>query len=100
MLTSRFEPFGLVLPEAMSCGLPVVAYDCPYGPADIITDGKDGFLIKNRNVDEFAEKVCALIENRELRKVMGQAGILSSQRYDASFIMPKWKDFFEQLIST
>ena len=99
VLTSRYEPFGLVLPEAMSCGLPVVAFDCPYGPADIITDGKDGFLIKNRNISEFAEKVCFLIEEPELRRTMGQEGIRSSQRYDASLIMPKWKDLFEQLAS-
>ena len=99
LLTSRFEPFGLVIPEAMSCGLPVVAFDCPYGPGDIISDGKDGFLIKDYNITEFAEKVCLLIENPELRRTMGQAGILSSQRYDASLIMPRWKDLFEQLIS-
>lgn len=98
LLTSHYEPFGLVLPEAMSCGLPVVAFDCPYGPADIITDGKDGFLIKNRDLKEFAEKVCLLIENPELRKSMGQAGILSSQRFDASRIMPKWKSLFEHLL--
>ena len=99
LLTSRYEPFGLVLPEAMSCGLPVVAFDCPYGPADIITDGKDGFLIKDRNISEFAEKVCMLMDNYELRKTMGLVGIQSSQRYDASLIMPKWKDLFEQLTS-
>lgn len=99
LMTSRYEPFGLVLPEAMSCGLPVVAFDCPYGPADIITDGKDGFLIKNRDIIEFAEKVCMLIENPELRKMMGREGIFSSQRYSASLIMPKWKDLFEQLTS-
>ena len=68
LLTSLYEPFGLVLPEAMSCGLPVIAFDCPYGPSDIITDGVDGFLIKNRDIDEFANKVCLLIENEELRE--------------------------------
>lgn len=99
VLTSRFEPFGLVLPEAMSCGLPVVAFDCPYGPADIITDGKDGFLIKDRDINVFAEKVSLLIEEPELRRTMGQEGIRSSKRYDASLIMPKWKDLFEQLAS-
>ena len=97
LLTSLYEPFGLVLPEAMSCGLPVVAFDCPYGPADIITDGQDGFLIKNRDVNAFADRVCMLIEDETLRKRMGQAGVLSAQRYDASIIMPKWKDFFEHL---
>ena len=97
LLTSLYEPFGLVIPEAMSCGLPVVAFACPYGPADIIADGQDGFLIKNRDINVFAEKVCLLIENPELRKTMGQAGVLSAQRYDASRIMPMWKDLFEHL---
>ena len=99
ILTSRYEPFGLVLPEAMSCGLPVVAFDCPYGPADIISDGKDGFLVVNRNDEVFAEKVCLLIENPELRMSMGMAGILSSRRYEASLIMSEWLLLFEKLIS-
>jgi glycosyltransferase involved in cell wall biosynthesis len=97
VLTSIFEPFGLVLPEAMSCGLPIVSFDCPYGPADIITDGVDGFLIKNRDVNEFAGRVCQLIEDRELRVRMGQAAVKSAQRYRADLIMPKWKDLFERL---
>ena len=97
LMTSLYEPFGLVLPEAMSCGLPVVAFDCPYGPADIITDGVDGFLIRQRNIEEFANKVCLLMDNHELCIKMGKAGIESSQRYDASKIIPLWKELFEQL---
>lgn len=97
LLTSVYEPFGLVQPEAMSCGLPVVAFDCPYGPADIITDGVDGFLVKNRDINEFANRVCQLIEDKDLRVQMGQAGIKSSQRYRADVIMPKWKELFERL---
>lgn len=98
ILTSQYEPFGLVLPEAMSCGLPVVAFDCPYGPADIITDGIDGFLVHNRSIEEFVDKVCLLMENQELRVKMGKAGIISSHRYDANLIMPLWKQLFEQFI--
>ena len=98
-MTSLYEPFGLVLPEAMSCGLPVVAFDCPYGPADIITDGVDGFLVKNRDIDAFVDKVCLLIENKDLRRQMGQNGIASSQRYRADIIMPKWIKLFKQLTS-
>ena len=97
LLTSRYEPFGLVLPEAMSCGLPVVAFDCPYGPADIISDGVDGFLIKDRSVADFAEKVCLLIENEALRRKMGEAGMRSSRRFEADCIMPQWKELFEKL---
>ena len=97
LLTSLYEPFGLVLPEAMSCGLPVVAFDCPYGPADIITDGVDGFLIKNRDVDAFADRVCQLIESEDLRCQMGKQGIVSSQRYRADRIMPMWNRLFQEL---
>jgi len=94
LLTSYYEPFGLVLPEAMSCGLPVVSYDCPYGPKDIITDGIDGFLIKDRNVVQFAERVCQLIEDPKLLCKMSQSAIISSQRYSAKNIIPLWKTFF------
>lgn len=97
--TSLFEPFGLVISEAMSCGLPVVAYDCPYGPADIITDGVDGFLINNSDIGVFADKVCLLIENEDLRRQMGRNGIVSSQRYRPDIIMPKWIELFKQLTS-
>ena len=98
LLTSLYEPFGLVLPEAMSCGLPVVAFNCPYGPADIISDGVDGFLIKNRNVETFAKCVCQLIEDEDLRIRMGHAGILSSKRYRSEVIMQHWVNLFEQLV--
>lgn len=97
VMTSVFEPFGLVLPEAMSCGLPVVAFDCPYGPADIITDGKDGFLIKDRDIRLFADKLCLLISDPSLRVRMGQQGVISSKRYESYRIMPLWKRLFEDL---
>ena len=98
LLTSSYEPFGLVLPEAMSCGLPVVAFDCPYGPADIITDGSDGFLIRDRNDEAFAQKVCLLIDHLDLRIKMGKSGINSSKKYAESCIMPLWKQLFDQLM--
>lgn len=97
LLTSRYEPFGMVLPEAMSCGLPVIAFDCPYGPADIITDDMDGFLVKDWDIMSFADKVCLLMENQDLRQQMGQAAIRSSQRYWSDRIMSVWQELFESL---
>ena len=96
VLTSLYEPFGLVIPEAMSCGLPVVSFEGD-GPCSIITDGVDGFLIKNRSIEDFADKVCLLMEDDNLRRTMGEAGIKSSQRYSAEKIMPMWKELFESL---
>lgn len=96
--TSLFEPFGLVIPEAMSCGLPVVAFDCPYGPNDLITDNKDGYLIKDRDFDVFTDKICELIENSELRKTMSKTAITSSQRYTAEEVMPLWIKLFSMLL--
>lgn len=98
LLTSLYEPFGLVLPEAMSCGLPVVSFDCPYGPSDIISNGMDGYLISNRNINDFVDKVCLLIENKELRRKMGMSGVLSSCRYSADQVMSKWQSLFYQII--
>lgn len=100
VLTSLFEPFGLVMPEAMSCGLPVVAFDCPSGPASIITDGVDGFLIKDRDVNLFADKLCSLMESSDLCHSMGKAAILSSQRYSADRIMIQWMDLFNELLAS
>ena len=96
--TSLFEPFGLVLPEAMNCGLPVVAFDCPYGPAEIITDGFDGYIVKNRNHEDFANRICKLIEDKNLRVEMGKAGIQSSLRYSTENIMPKWINLFKMIV--
>lgn len=97
LMSSLYEPFGLVLAEAMSCGLPVVAFDCPYGPADIIHDGVDGYLVEDRNVEAFADRVCQLMENDDLRQLMSKSAILSAQRYKSEAIMPQWEHLFANL---
>jgi glycosyltransferase involved in cell wall biosynthesis len=96
LLTSIYEPFGLVLPEAMSCGLPVVSFEAD-GPNSIITDGKDGIIVREREVEVFANRVCQLIEDKELRRQMGKNAIISAQRYSAEHIMPMWINLFESL---
>ena len=98
LLTSVFEPFGLVLPEAMSCGLPVVAFDCDFGPREIISNGVDGFLVPAFDIDAYVDRVCQLMSSAEQRRSMGQAGMRNSQRYAPEHMMVHWKSLFEELI--
>lgn len=97
LLTSRFEGFGMVLIEAMACGVPVVSFDCPWGPADIIKNGEDGFLVGYLNTIEAAEKVVQLIESPELRKEMGIRARENVQRYSRNTVMKQWIDLFYSL---
>lgn len=97
--TSLFEPFGLVLPEAMSCGLPVIAYDCIFGPSVIIMEGKNGFLVSNNDRPSFVNRLCLLMENRSLRQQIGQIAQISSARFSSNSIMHKWEMLFQSLIS-
>lgn len=97
VVTSLYEPFGLVIPEAMSCGLPVISYDSPFGPASIISDGKNGFLVENDNIESFVERLGQLMDNSSLRLKMGICAVEESRSYSAEQIMPGWKILFESL---
>lgn len=99
VLTSRFEGFGMVLIEAMACGVPVVSFNCPWGPADIIKDGVDGFLVEHLNTKKASEKICQLIEDKNLRKNMGSQARKNIIRYDRDNIMKQWIDLFKSLSS-
>lgn len=100
VMSSNYEGFGLVLVEAMSCGLPAISFDCKCGPKDIITEGEDGFLIKMNDNNAFAEKLCLLIENEELRYSMGQRAAENMNRFHIDKVMPQWISLFENLSST
>ena len=99
VLPSRYEGFGLVLIEAMACGLPVVSFDCENGPRNIISDGQNGFLVQPFDVDAFAERLLMLIRNEELRQKMGVEAHQSSRQYQIENIALRWKSLFEELMA-
>ena len=97
VLSSRFEGFGMVLTEAMACGLPVVAFDCPWGPRSIIADGKDGLLVEKGNVKALADALARLMSDENLRRSMAEAGVRNVQRFSLNSIAGRWKSLFESL---
>ena len=98
VLSSKYEGFGLVIVEAMSCGLPVVSYDCPCGPKDIISDGEDGFLVPTGDERMLAEKMNFLIEHPEQRRTMGAAALKKAEHFRMEKIIPVWMDLFGKLL--
>ena len=90
VMTSFTESFGLVLIEAMSYGIPCIAFDSAKGPLEIINDGINGFIVKSRNKQEMANLIINLIKNDELRKNLGQNALIKSKEFNGEKIKDYW----------
>ena len=99
ILSSDFEGFGLVIVEAMSCGIPVVATDCPFGPSEIIEDGMTGLLTK-MDVNDLTEKMEWMINHDEEREQMGRNAYFAAGRYRKELIMPQWEKAYLSVIKS
>lgn len=97
VLPSRFEGFGLVLIEAMACGVPVIAFDCENGPRSIINHGASGFLIPPFDVEAMADKILLLMRDDTLRKAMGFKAQKAACQYDIDTVGKLWKQLFDEL---
>jgi glycosyltransferase involved in cell wall biosynthesis len=99
VLSSTAEGYPMVLLEAMGCGLPLVSTDCPSGgPRDIISDGVDGFLVRNRDVDGLADALVRMIElDDPARRRMSQAALAKAEERSPEAIASHWDALLREL---
>lgn len=98
VMSSRAEGFPLALLEASACGLPLIAFDCPSGPGEIIEDGRNGYLIpKVGDIEGMANAICKLIEEKELRQEMGAKALERADSFSVKKVSIKWMEVFNFL---
>jgi glycosyltransferase involved in cell wall biosynthesis len=90
VLSSRFEGFPNALCEAMWCGLPVIATDCPSGPRDIVRNGVDGYLVPCEDVEALARALDEMMDDSARRSAMGTRATEIGRRFHISDIMARW----------
>ena len=96
--TSISEGFGMAIIEAMSQGLPVVSYDCNYGPRDIIEQGKDGYYVPINDEKELSDKINFLISNETKRKEIGKNAYEKSKMYSMENVVKEWTSVYNKLL--
>ena len=89
--SSRFEGFGMAIVEAMACGLPVVSFDCPWGPRSIIHDGEDGVLVRNGSPSALSQALVLLMNDKNRLKTMAVAARSHVQRFTIEQVVESWQ---------
>ena len=97
-MSSRYEGLPMILLEAQAYGLPIVSFACKFGPADVVTDGSDGFLVPEGDIEALAQRLATVMEDDALRQRMGEAARKSSERYEEEGVMKKWETLFHRLM--
>jgi glycosyltransferase involved in cell wall biosynthesis len=98
VLPSRYEGFPNALGEAMACGLPVVAFDCPYGPRELIKNGYDGMLVECENVVALARTLARLMTSAALRRSLGENAGHSAKRFAVDRVARQWENVIARIV--
>ena len=98
VMTSNYEGFGMVLVEAMACGVPAIAFDCKCGPKDIISHGENGLLVSNGDIEGLAAAMMKLMEDEAYRKRLSDNARKIVSTYSEETVMNRWIGLFNSLI--
>jgi glycosyltransferase involved in cell wall biosynthesis len=98
VLSSRYEGFPNVLGEAMAAGLPVVAFDCAFGPAEMIEHEGNGLLVPANDTGALAAALDRLMGDERLRERLGQAARSSAARFSPGAIIARWDEIVTQAL--
>lgn len=98
-MSSRFEGLPMALIEAKSCGLPIVSFDCHEGPAEIVRDGIDGFLVEHDNVKLLSDAILKLVESEDLRKRFGREAVKDIDRFKPQYVGALWDNLLGSLMA-
>ena len=97
MMTSRFEGLPMVLIEALNHGLPIISFNCPTGPADIVDNGINGYLIPLNDIDKYADKLIELMTDASLRDRMHIEALKKAKEFNPEKVLEKWCNILTQL---
>lgn len=97
VLSSRFEGLSMSLLEAISCGLPVVAFECPCGPKDVFENGVNGILVPRENIELLANNMISVMQSSELAKKLGNNARIRSCDFKIDVIAERWRELFESM---
>ena len=97
VMSSNYEGFGMVLVEAMSCGVPVVSFDCKCGPKDIIQPGINGLLVPNGHIQALADAMMKVMEDEAYRKMLSLNARKVVDTYSEQAVMSQWIRLFTSI---